>query len=80
MLWNFTSLFHLAYMISTHPFEDYQANRMETFNDGVIFFLSYVFFAFSDWIEDIEVKNLMANVFLYAIFFNIFVNLSNIVY
>ena len=80
MLWNFLNLVQVSYLLHAKPFEEPGVNKIELFNEFVIFFLSYLFLCFSDWVSDPALKTKVGAFFIYVIFFNVFVNLSNIIY
>ena len=51
-----SSFVQLLYMIKVKPFKHTYMNKLELFNEGTIFLLSYLLFGFTDYSEDALAK------------------------
>jgi hypothetical protein len=66
----------MMYLIHAKPFKDINLNRLETFNEFMIFTVSYLLFGFTDWMQKLEYKILLGTFMIYIILIDVVVNLS----
>jgi hypothetical protein len=66
----------MMYLINAKPYKDIVKNRLETFNEFVIFFVAYLLFGFTDWMQKLEFRIILGSVMIYTIILDIFVNFS----
>ena len=59
----FGSLFSIGYFLNNRPMSSKLFNFMESLNEAAIYFMCYFTFMFTDWIDDVDMRWEIGNVF-----------------
>lgn len=77
---NVGSFVIFVFLVNVKPFETRFQNRTELFNECIILLLSYICWAYSDYLEDAELKFQLGWLYCCIMLFSILVNVSIMFY
>ena len=79
-LYIFISTLNSAYILNYEPFVDKNQNKLELVNELFITTCGYLLLVFTDFVEDINIKDISGFVMIALIMFNFLLNMMIILY